>query len=60
MKNKTRRRLGFVMMILAVATSVYNLESRQDGHPAMLGTPIVFLIAGAVLLRKTRQSTSSG
>lgn len=57
MKNKTRRRLGFVMMILAVATSVYNLESGSSS--AMLGTPVVFLVAGAVLLRKTRSSTSS-
>ncbi len=57
MKNKARRRLGFVMMILAVATSVYNLESRS--HTAMLGAPIVFLVAGAVLLRKTRSSTLS-
>ena len=57
MKNKTRRRLGFVMMTLAVATAVLNLE--RPGPTAMLGTPVVFLLAGAVLLRKTRSSTSS-
>ena len=45
------------MMILAVATSVYNLESQS--HAAMLGAPIVFLVVGAVLLRKTRSSTMS-
>jgi hypothetical protein len=55
--NKTRRRLGFVMMVLAVISAVFNLE-RAPGHPAMLGTPVVFLIVGAVLLRKTRSSTS--
>jgi hypothetical protein len=57
LKNKTRRRLGFVMMILAVATAVYNLESNSS--TAMLGTPVVFLVAGAVLLRKTRSSSTS-
>jgi inner membrane protein involved in colicin E2 resistance len=55
LKNKTRRRLGFAMMILAVATAVYNLQSRSSA--VMLGTPVVFLAAGAVLLRKTRSST---
>ena len=52
MKNKTRRRLGFLMMILAVTFAAINLE--RPGHVAMLGVPVVFLIAGAVLLRKTR------
>jgi hypothetical protein len=55
LNNKTRRRIGFAMMVLAVASAVYNLE--RPGHTAMLGVPIVFLIAGAVLLRKTRSST---
>jgi hypothetical protein len=45
------------MMVLAVISAVFNLE-RAPGHPAMLGTPVVFLIVGAVLLRKTRSSTS--
>ena len=57
MSNATRRRLGFVMMVLAVAVAVYNLE--RPGHPAVLVAPIVFLLAGAVLLRKTRSSTSN-
>ncbi|HEX6789843.1 MAG TPA: hypothetical protein VF247_00910 [Candidatus Krumholzibacteria bacterium] len=55
MSNTTRRRLGFVMMVLAVASSVYNLE--RPGHPATLGAPVIFLVVGAVLLRKTRSST---
>lgn len=55
MSNKTRRRLGFVMMVLAVISAVYNLE--RPAHPAMLGAPVLFLLAGAVLLRKTRSST---
>jgi hypothetical protein len=57
MSNTTRRRLGFLMMVLAVATAVANLQ--RPGHAAALGVPVVFLVAGAVLLRKTRSSTSS-
>lgn len=54
MKNKTRRRLGFVFMVLAVAFAALNLE--RGGSTAMLGAPVVFLVVGAVLLRKTRAS----
>lgn len=54
MKNKTRRRMGFVFMVLAVAFAALNLE--RGGSTAMLGVPVVFLIVGAVMLRKTRAS----
>ncbi len=54
MKNKTRRRLGFVFMVLAVAFAALNLE--RGGSTAMLGVPVVFLVVGAVMLRKTRAS----
>jgi len=54
MKNKTRRRLGFVFMVLAIAFAALNLE--RGGNTAMLGVPVVFLVVGAVMLRKTRAS----
>ena len=54
MRNKTRRRLGFFFMVLAVVFAALNLE--RGGSTAMLGVPVVFLIVGAVMLRKTRSS----
>ena len=54
MKNKARRRLGFVFMVLAVAFAALNLERGES--TALLGVPVVFLIVGAVMLRKTRAS----
>ena len=54
MKNKSRRRLGFMFMVLAVAFAALNLE--RGGSTPMLGVPVVFLIVGAVMLRKTRSS----
>lgn len=54
MKNKTRRRLGFVFMVLAVAFAALNLE--RGASTALLGVPVVFLVVGAVMLRKTRSS----
>ena len=54
MKNKTRRRLGFVFMVLAIAFAALNLE--RGGSTAMLGAPVLFLVVGAVMLRKTRAS----
>jgi len=46
MKNKTRRRLGFVFMVLAVAVAALNLERTAN----------LFLIIGAVMLRNSRSS----
>ena len=57
MRNRTRRVLGFVMMVLAVVFAALNLE--RPGPPAVLGVPVVLLIVGAVLLRKTRGSSST-
>ena len=54
MKNKTRRRLGFTFMVLAVVFGALNLE--RGGSTAMIGVPVVFLVVGAVMLRKTRAS----
>ena len=54
MKNKTRRRMGFLFMVLAVAFAALNLE--RGGSTPMLGVPVVFLVVGAVMLRKTRAS----
>ena len=55
MRNRTRRRLGFACMVLAVIFAALNLE--RTANLAMTGLPVVFLVAGAVLLRKTRSST---
>ncbi|HET6348397.1 MAG TPA: hypothetical protein VFH88_04860 [Candidatus Krumholzibacteria bacterium] len=57
MRNRTRRRLGFVFMVLAVALAALNLE--KSYNVAMTGVPVVFLIIGAVLLRNSRSSTES-
>ena len=54
MKNKTRRRLGFMFMVMAVIVAALNLE--WTTNMGMIGVPVVFLIVGAVLLRKTRAS----
>jgi general stress protein CsbA len=54
MKNKTRRRLGFMFMVMAVIVAALNLE--WTANIGMIGVPVVFLILGAVLLRKTRAS----
>ena len=42
-------------MVLAVIFAALNLE--RTVNLAMTGLPVVFLVAGAVLLRKTRSST---
>lgn len=44
-------------MVLAVVMAALNLQ--QSASPAMTGVPVIFLVVGAVLLRKTRSSTSS-
>jgi hypothetical protein len=54
MKNKTRRRLGFVFMVLAVAVAALNLE--RTANLVMTCVPVIFLIIGAVLLRNSRAS----
>jgi uncharacterized membrane protein YhhN len=54
MSNKTRRRLGFAFMVLAVIFAALNLE--RGSGTAMLAAPVVFLVVGAVMLRKTRAS----
>ena len=54
LKNKTRRRLGFAFMVLAVIFAAFNLEFGES--TAMIGVPVVFLVVGAVMLRKTRAS----
>jgi hypothetical protein len=55
-KNKTRRRLGFVFIVLAVVFAALNLD--RSTRAAMIGLPVVFLIVGTVLLRNSRSSTS--
>jgi len=55
MRNRTRRRLGFVFMVLAVVFAALNLE--RTANLAMTGLPVVFLVVGAVLLRNSRSST---
>ena len=52
MKNKTRRRLGFTFMVLAVIVAALNLE--RTANLAMTGLPVIFLIIGAVMLRNSR------
>jgi hypothetical protein len=54
MKNKTRRRLGFTFMVLAVIVAALNLE--WSTNIAMTAVPVVFLVVGAVLLRNSRAS----
>lgn len=56
MKYKTRRRLGFVFIVLAVVFAALNLD--RSTRAAMIGLPVVFLIVGTVLLRNSRSSTS--
>jgi hypothetical protein len=41
-------------MVLAVVFAAFNLE--RGGSTAMIGVPVVFLVVGAVMLRKTRAS----
>jgi general stress protein CsbA len=52
MKNKTRRRLGFMFMVLAVIVAALNLE--WTTNIAMTGVPVICLVIGAVLLRNSR------
>ena len=54
MKNTTRRRLGFMFMVLAVIFAALNLE--RTTNIAMTGVPVIFLIIGAVMLRNSRAS----
>jgi hypothetical protein len=42
-------------MVLAVVLAAFNLE--KSTYPAMIGVPVVFLLAGAVLLRNSRSSS---
>lgn len=53
-KNRTRRRLGFVLMVLAAGLAALNLE--RSANMVITVLPVVFLIAGAVLLRNSRSS----
>jgi len=55
MRSKTRRRLGFVFMIIAIVLAALNLQ--RGASLPMTGVPVVFLILGAVLLRKSRSSS---
>ena len=55
MDAKGKRRLGFVFLILAVLFSVLNLK--RTINLGMTALPVVFLIVGAVLMRKSREAT---
>ena len=52
MDARKKRRLGYIMLIHAVVFGVVSFKG--DVHFAM---PTMFLVAGAVLLRRAREET---
>lgn len=56
MRNRTRRRLGFVLMVLAVMLAALDLV-KSSATLLLTGVAVVFLAVGALLLRNSRSST---
>jgi Flp pilus assembly protein protease CpaA len=56
MRNRTRRRLGFVLMVLAVVLAALDLL-KSSATMLLTGVAVAFLAVGALLLRNSRSST---
>jgi uncharacterized membrane protein len=55
MDARTKRRLGIVSLVLAVVFGVLNLK--QTLNLGLTAVPVVFLIVGAVLMKKSREAS---